>query len=71
MEVVALSDKDINLVKRVLYKRNSAWDPQLASKMAMHVRKTTGIKTDMADLPFLKTVLSDYEYYALQEKSVV
>ncbi len=70
-EVVALSDLDVQLVKKVLHKRSSAWDPQLTANMTSHVKKVTGITTDMADLLFLKTVLSDYEYYALQEKSVM
>jgi uncharacterized RDD family membrane protein YckC len=70
-EVVALSDRDIQLVKKVLHKRSSAWDPQLAANMSSHVKKVTGIKTDVADLKFLKTILSDFEYYALQEKSIM
>ncbi len=70
-EVVALSDRDIQLVKKVLHKRSSAWDPQLAANMSSHVKKVTGITTDMADLKFLKTILSDFEYYALQEKSIM
>lgn len=70
-EVVALSDRDIQLVKKVLHKRSSAWDPQLAANMSSHVKKVTGITTDMADLKFLKTILSDFEYYALQEKAIL
>lgn len=70
-EVVALNDQDIRLLKKVLFKHTDAWDPQLAQKMAAHVKKVTGISTDLADMQFLKTVLADYEFYALQEKSVM
>jgi len=70
-EVMALSDLDIQLVKKVLHKRSNTWDPQLAANMTSHVKKVTGITSDMADMQLLKTVLSDYEYYALQEKSVM
>jgi len=70
-EVVGLSDHDIQLVKKVLHKRSSAWDPQLAANMSAHVKKVTGITTDMADMKFLKTILSDFEYYALQDKSIL
>jgi len=70
-EVVALNDKDISLLKKVLYKRAASPDPELVQKMAAHIRKATGITSEMADLQFLNTCLADYEYYALQEKSVL
>jgi len=70
-EVVALNDKDISLLKKVLYKRAESPDPELVQKMAAHIRKATGITSEMADLQFLNTCLADYEYYALQEKSVL
>lgn len=70
-EVIALNDQDISLLKKVLYKRTESFDPLLADKMATHIRKVTGINTDMNDLQFLKTILADYEFYALQEKSML
>lgn len=70
-EVVALSDKDIQLLKKVLFKRSGNWDVQLAANMAAHIKKVTGIETDMADIQLLKTVLADFEYYALQDKSIL
>jgi len=70
-EIVALNDQDISLLKKVLYKRADTPDPELVQKMAAHIRKVTGINTGMDDLQFLKTTLADYEFYALQEKSIV
>lgn len=70
-EVVALNDQDISLVKKVLFKQTGTFNPLLAEKMAIHIRKVTGITTEMNDLQFLKTILADYEFYALQEKSIL
>ena len=70
-EVVALNDQDISLLKKVLYKRAETKDPLLAEKMAIHIKKVTGINTELDDSKFLKTVLADYEFYALQDKSIL
>jgi hypothetical protein len=39
--------------------------------MAAHIKKVTGINSDMEDIRFLKTILADYEFYALQDKSIL
>jgi len=70
-EVVALSDQDIRLLKKVLFKPSARQDPWLADKMAAHIKKVTGISTGLADRQFLEVILADYEFYALQEKSVM
>jgi uncharacterized RDD family membrane protein YckC len=70
-EVVALNDNDISLLKKVLFKRAETQDPWLMEKMVTHIKKATGINTEMADLQFLKTILADYEFYALQDKSII
>ncbi len=70
-EVIALSNQDISLLKKVLFKRIETYDPLLEEKMANHIRKVTGISTEMNDMQFLKTILADYEFYALQEKTVL
>jgi uncharacterized RDD family membrane protein YckC len=70
-EVVALNDQDISLLKKVLYKRSETKDLLLADKMAMHIKKATGITSEMDDLKFLRTILADYEFYALQDKTIL
>lgn len=70
-EVIALNDQDISLIKKVLYKSSGSKDPLLAGKMAAHIKKTTGINSEMEDILFLKTILADYEFYALQDKSIL
>jgi uncharacterized RDD family membrane protein YckC len=70
-EVVVLSDKDIQLLKKVLYKQRYNWDVQLGANMAAHIKKVTGISTEMDDKQMLITVLKDFEYYALQDKSII
>jgi hypothetical protein len=70
-EVVTLTDQDIQLLKKVLYKQRHRWDVQLGDQMAVHIKKVTGISSDMNDKQLLETVLKDFEFFALQEKSVI
>ncbi|HNW54901.1 MAG TPA: RDD family protein [Bacteroidales bacterium] len=70
-EVVTLTDQDIQLLKKVLYKQRHRWDGQLGDQMAVHIKKVTGISSDMNDKQLLETVLKDFEFFALQEKSVI
>jgi hypothetical protein len=70
-EVIVLTDQDIRLVKKVLYKQHHSVDQQLAEKMALHVKKVTGITAETDDIQFLKSVLLDYEFYSLQEKPLL
>ena len=70
-EVVTLNDQDIQLLKKVLYKQRHRWDVQLGDQMAVHIKKVTGISSDMNDKQLLETVLKDFEFFALQEKSVI
>ena len=69
-EVVSLNDRDVSLLKKVLFKNTKSLDPQLAENMAAHVKNITGISSEMENLQFLKTVLADFEYFALQEKPI-
>jgi uncharacterized RDD family membrane protein YckC len=68
-EVVALNDQDIQLLKKVLYKRMSTYDPELTLKMADYIKQKTGIQTKLSDFDLLHTVLKDYEYYALMQEA--
>ena len=69
-EVVSLNDQDVSLLKKVLFKNTKSLDPQLAENMAAHVKNITGISSEMENLQFLKTVLADFEFFALQEKPI-
>jgi len=68
-EVVVLNDQDIQLLKKVLYKRMNTYDPELTLKMADYIKQKTGIQTKLPDFEFLHTVLKDYEYYALMQEA--
>lgn len=70
-EVNLLTEYDISLVKKVITKRSETWDQELSTKMAKYIKQKMGVTSDQADLKFLKTVLQDYEYYALQDKTIV
>lgn len=68
-EVVVLNDQDIQLLKKVLYKRMNTYDPELTLKMTDYIKQKTGIQTKLPDFEFLHTVLKDYEYYALMQEA--
>lgn len=62
-EVHALADKDIALIRKLLFKAQQHNNYNLLEKMAERVKETTGIKTDMAEWEFLQTVVKDYYHY--------
>lgn len=70
-EVITLTDRDIRLIKKVLFRYRNSHDLHLLKKMALHIRNLLAVETDLTDAQFLKTVLLDYEYFALQDKSIV
>lgn len=70
-EVNLLTGYDISLVKKVISKRAEIRDQELSAKMARYIKRKMEITSDLEDLKFLKVVLSDYEYYALQDKSIM
>ena len=70
-EVMALSDKDMQLLKKVKFRHSKQFAPALEQKMADHIKKNTGIVTDLSNRKFLQTVYSDYEYYSLKDSSTM
>lgn len=62
-EVHTLNDKDIALIRKLLFKAQQHNNYELLEKMAERVKETTGIKTDMAEWEFLQTVVKDYYHY--------
>jgi uncharacterized RDD family membrane protein YckC len=67
-EVNLLTEYDISLVRKVIHKRTVTVDAELSGKMARYLKNKMGITSDLDNVQFLKTVMSDYEYYALLEK---
>ncbi len=62
-EVSLLSDKDVALIRKLLYKAQQHNNYELLEAMAKRVKETTGIRTDMAEWDFLQTVVKDHYQY--------
>ena len=61
-EVNHLTDKDIALIRKLVYKARQHQNATLLSKVAERTKTATGIETDLDDLQFLKTVLKDHHF---------
>jgi len=70
-EVLMLSDQEYRLLFKVFNKYKKTYDKALLSQMARQVKKKTGIETELSDLKFLQTVMLDYEYFALKDKTLM
>lgn len=62
-EVCNLTDKDVALIRKLLYKAQQHNNYTLLEKIAERVKETTGVQTDMAEWEFLQTVVKDYYHY--------
>lgn len=70
-EVLMLSDHEYRLLLRVFNKYKQTYDKDLIVQMALQIKRKTGIKTNLPDLKFLQTIMLDYEYYALRDKTLM
>lgn len=70
-EVHALSDQDIALIRKLLFKAQEHNNYSLLEKMAERVKEITGIRTDMAEWEFLQTVVKDYHHYTHGDVTVL
>lgn len=70
-EVLMLSDHEYRLLLKVFNKYKQTFDKALIGQMARHIKKKTGIETNLSDLKFLQTIMLDYEHYALKDKSLM
>lgn len=61
-EIRSLSDRDVTILKEVLDVGLESDNPQLITRLAGKVREVAHIDTRMPDLPFLQTVLKDYNH---------
>ncbi|WP_162054600.1 RDD family protein [Pontibacter pamirensis] len=62
-EVNLLTDKDVALVRKLLYKAKQYNNYELLEKISQRVKEVTGIQTEMAEWDFLQTVVKDYHHY--------
>ncbi|RAU82741.1 RDD family protein [Pontibacter arcticus] len=62
-EVSALTDSDVALIRKLLFKAQQHNNYTLLEKVAIRVKETTGIISDMDEWPFLQTIVKDYHHY--------
>ena len=66
-----LTDHDVNIVRQLLHRAQRRNDFMLLNEVAGKVKALTGIQTELPDEPFLRTVLRDQAYFALQDSAYV
>jgi hypothetical protein len=62
-QILKLSDRDMNKIKELMDRAIKSRDEQLTARVSYRVRDVLSIQSDMDHLPFLETVLNDYNYY--------
>jgi uncharacterized RDD family membrane protein YckC len=66
-QILRLSDKDLNKVKELMDRALQSGNQELAAKVAYRVRDVLKIDTEMEHIPFLETLLNDYNYYVTKD----
>ena len=62
-EVNLLTDRDVALIRKLLFKAQQHNNYDLLEKMAQRVKEVTGIQTDMGEWDFLQTIVKDYHHF--------
>lgn len=65
-EVIKLSDKDMTIIKTLLERSEEHFDYELASKLAIHIKKILEIDTKDSNEIFLKKLLQDYNFLSVK-----
>ena len=66
-EIMRLTDKDINQIKFLLERGNNTYNPEIANKLAKHLKNILKIESNEDNHEFLTQLLNDYNYYAINE----
>lgn len=66
-EAARLADHDVATIRQLLQKAAAAENYVLLNELATKVKDLTGIRTDLPDEAFLRTVLRDHAHLAAQE----
>ena len=66
-EIMRLSDKDINKIRILLEKGDQTMNPEISRKLAGHIKTLLKIESNDENYEFLKQLLNDYNYYAINE----
>lgn len=65
-QAALLADHDVALVRQLLQRAAAQQDSQLLNEIANKVKALTGIRTELQDEPFLRTVLRDHSHLVAQ-----
>ncbi|GAB3306788.1 RDD family protein [Hymenobacter tenuis] len=68
-QAAVLTDQDVAMVRRLFHQAARRHDYMLLNEVANKVKAVTGIRTELEDEPFLRTVLRDQAYFAAQESA--
>ncbi|HAS41557.1 MAG TPA: RDD family protein [Microscillaceae bacterium] len=66
-QALMLSDNDINIIKDILAKRNKIRDRKIFDSLVKKIKDTLNITYEGAPIPFLQTIVKDYNFLANQE----
>ncbi|MBO9153086.1 RDD family protein [Chitinophaga sp. GCM10012297] len=61
-QILRLSDRDLSKIKTVLDTVARTGDPSMAERISLRIKEVLHIETDMEAIPFLETLLNDYNY---------
>ncbi|MFC6997044.1 RDD family protein [Rufibacter roseus] len=61
-EVTQLTDKDMALMRQLLYKAIEHRNEVLLERIAQRAKEVMGVETNLTDREFLKTVIKDYQH---------
>lgn len=61
-QIAMLSDKDIAIIREVFREFEKSKEDRLLEPLANRIKELTGIETDMNNLQFIQTLLTDYIY---------
>jgi uncharacterized RDD family membrane protein YckC len=65
-EVMRLSDKDVNTLKSIIVTVQKKRNYDLSIRIAERIKAKLQIQSDQDSLPFLETLLKDYNYYSVK-----
>lgn len=66
-QVLMLSDNDIDIIKDMIAKRNKIRDLSIFDSLVNKIKETLNINYQGPPMPFLNTIVKDYNYLANQE----
>ncbi|QCR22684.1 RDD family protein [Pontibacter sp. SGAir0037] len=70
-EVSLLTDKDVALIRKLLYKALKYQNQALLDKLADRTKEVMGVQTTLDNATFLKTVIKDYYHQSLELEATV